>query len=66
MKFLKFTEYLYVLVAIVSVIEIIALWNEDRTKAYMFVAFAVVSISMFFFRRHYRKKFDRYKNDQNQ
>ncbi|NER14780.1 hypothetical protein GWK08_15090 [Leptobacterium flavescens] len=63
MRFFKFFEIIYLVVAVISIREVITQWNADRSRAYIFVAFAVVSIFMFFFRRHYRKKFEARKNN---
>ncbi|MBC8755424.1 hypothetical protein H2O64_12105 [Kordia sp. YSTF-M3] len=58
MKVLSYTKYLYLLVAILSIYKIIETWSSVKKIDYMFVAFAVVSLFMFFFRRHYEKKFE--------
>ncbi|SEK80076.1 hypothetical protein SAMN04488008_102190 [Maribacter orientalis] len=62
---LRYTEYLYILVAGFSIFRIITDWNTDRSMAYLFIFFAVVSIGMFLFRRSYRKKFEQRKRDNN-
>ena len=62
-KILRYTEYLYLAVAIVSIYKIISLWNVDRDGTYIFIFFAVVSVAMFFFRRNYRKKFENRQQD---
>ncbi len=58
-KILKYTEYLYLAVAIVSLYKIITLWPVDPKETYIFIFFAVVSIAMFAFRRKYRKRFEK-------
>ena len=58
-KILRYTEYLYLAVAIISIYKISELWNVDREKTYIFIFFAVVSIGMFLFRRNYRKRFEK-------
>lgn len=64
LKILRFTEYLYLVVAVLSVVKIANIYfnglEEDIT---IFVIFAFVSIGMFFFRRNYRKKFDKRQNN---
>ena len=60
-KFLRYTEYLYLAVAIISVYKTVTLWNVDRQETYLFIFFAVVSTGMFFFRRNYRKRFEKHK-----
>lgn len=62
-KILRYTEYLYIIVALFSIYRIFTDWNTDRSMAYMFLFFAVVSIGMFLFRRNYRKKFEQRQRD---
>lgn len=64
LKILRFTEYLYLVVAILSIAKIASLWGQKSDEMILFVIFAVVSIGMFFFRRTYRKKFENRKNSQ--
>ena len=42
-----------------SIVETISLWNIDREKSYFFIVFAILSFSMYLFRRFYRKKFNK-------
>jgi hypothetical protein len=58
-KILRYTEYLYLAVALISLYKIGELWSIDRDQAYIFIFFAVVSIAMFLFRRNYRKRFEK-------
>ena len=62
-KILKYTEYLYLVVGIVSLYKIFILWNTDRQSTYIFIFFAIVSVVMFIFRRNYRKKFENRKRN---
>lgn len=62
-KILRYTEYLYIIVAVFSIYRIFSDWNTDRSMAYLFIFFAVISIGMFFFRRSYRKKFEQRAKD---
>jgi len=65
-KILRYTEYLYLLVAVVSIYKIVTLWGINPKETYIFIFFAVVSIAMFTFRRRYRKRFEaRQKDNQN-
>ncbi|MFM1879362.1 MAG: hypothetical protein RLZZ241_2228 [Bacteroidota bacterium] len=57
-KILRYTEYLYLAITLISIYEISQLWELDRDRSYLFVFFAVVSASMFLFRRNYRKRFE--------
>jgi len=64
LKVLRFTEYLYVVVAILSIVKIANIYlNNTGEDITIFVLFGLVSIGMFFFRRNYRKKFDNRKNN---
>ncbi len=64
MKMLKYTEFLYLVVAVISLYKIYSLWSIGK-EYYLFVFFAVVSVAMFAFRRHYRKKFKKREQDNN-
>lgn len=62
-KILRYTEYLYLAVAVISIYKIATLWHVDREGTYIFIFFAVVSVAMFFFRRRYRKRFEKREAD---
>lgn len=62
-KILRYTEYLYFAVAVLSLYKIVTLWQKNPRETYIFIFFAVVSIAMFGFRRHYRKRFEQQKKD---
>ena len=62
-KVLKYTEYLYLVVAVVSIYKIITLWPINPKDTYIFIFFAVVSLAMFVFRRNYRKRFEKRKRE---
>ena len=57
-KYFKFFEFAYLLIAIVFVVETFLTWESDPNKAYIFLAFAVMAVFMYFFRKKYRKKFE--------
>ncbi|HLU51218.1 MAG TPA: DUF6526 family protein [Flavobacteriaceae bacterium] len=61
--FLKIFELVYLVIFIISTYEVYSTWNSDRNRAYLFLIFAVVSLFMFFFRRKYRQKFQKRKQD---
>ena len=61
MKAYRISEILYLVIAVISVKEAFVLWEIRPEKAYLFVGFAVLALFMFFFRSHYRKKFNRRK-----
>ncbi len=65
-KILRYTEYLYLVVAIVAVYKIATLWKMAPKETYIFIFFALVSIGMFLFRRNYRKRFEKRKRDNQQ
>ena len=58
-KILRYTEYLYLVVAIASLYKIVALWPSNPNEAYIIIFFAIVSVAMFLFRRRYRKRFEK-------
>ena len=62
MKNYKISEILYWVVALIASYESFSQWDVNRQKAYIFIGFALLSIFMALFRRHFRKKF---KNRQN-
>jgi len=64
-KILRFTEYLYLLVAIMAAYKIIATWGQPDQPLALMGVFLLVSVGMFFFRRNYRKKFEQRQRDNN-
>ena len=62
-KYFKFFEIAYLIIAIVFAVETVLRWNSDRSKAYIFLFFSVLAIFMYFFRKKYRKRFE--KQDKN-
>lgn len=62
-KILRYTEYLYLFVAILSIYKIITLWPVNPEDTYIFIFFAVLSIGMFIFRRNYRRRFEKRRRD---
>ncbi len=59
MKYYKVSEWIYLIITIISIVETISLWKIDREKSYFFIVFAILSFSMYLFRRFYRKKFNK-------
>lgn len=57
-KLWKFFEYGYLVIAIVFGVETVLIWNVNRNKAYMLLIFTILAIFMYFFRKHFRKKFE--------
>ena len=64
-KILHFTEYLYLLVAIMAAYKIITTWGQPDQPLALMGVFLLVSVGMFFFRRNYRKKFEQRQRDNN-
>lgn len=61
MKAYRISEILYIVIAVISVKEAFTLWEIRPEKAYLFLGFAALALFMYFFRRYYRKKFNRRK-----
>lgn len=55
-KIWKFFQYGYLMVAFICLIEGVVRWSSDRSRAVLFLVFAVVITIVFFFKRHFRKK----------
>lgn len=58
-RILRYTEYLYLIVAFFAGYRLIELLRTDSQERLIFGFFFVVSVGMFFFRRNYRKKFEK-------
>ncbi len=58
-RILRYTEYLYLIVAFFAGFRLIELLGTDSQERLIFGFFFVVSVGMFFFRRNYRKKFEK-------
>jgi len=57
-KYFKFFEVAYLVIAIVFIVETVLNWNENRQKAYIYLAFSALAVFMYFFRKKYRKKYE--------
>ena len=57
-KYFKFFEIAYLVIAIIFIVETFLRWNSDRNKAYLFLAFSIMAVFMYFFRKKYRKRFE--------
>lgn len=57
-KYFKYFEYAYLVIAAFFLFETIRIWNTERSRAYLFLFFVVISIFMFFFKRRFRRKFE--------
>jgi len=59
----KIFEYGYLVIAVVFSVETILNWNTDRERAYMLAGFSILVVFMYFFRRRFRKKREKPKNN---
>ena len=59
-KYFKLFEIAYLVIAILFTVESILRWNSEPNKAYIFLAFAVLAVFMYFFRKKYRKRFQKH------
>lgn len=58
MKYLKFTQYAYLIAGLLFGFDAFLRFQEGESgKAYLSAGFAVVGIFMFFFRRNFAQKF---------
>lgn len=58
LKTLKFFQYIYLALALFCVWEAIQNWTIDRQRSYILLFFAALAVFLFFFRKHFRKKFE--------
>ena len=58
-KYFKFFEIAYLIIAVVFIVETILRWNSEPNKDYIFLAFGLLAIFMYFFRKKYRKRFEK-------
>ncbi len=62
MRYAKYTEWLYAIVAVLATYKVVTTWGQEGEMTYLFLFFAIFSVGMFFFRRHFRKKFEKRNN----
>jgi positive regulator of sigma E activity len=60
-KYFKFFEYAYLIIAIIFIVETVLNWSLNRQKAYIYLAFSALAVFMYFFRKKHRKKFEDHK-----
>ena len=58
MNYLKYTQYIYLVAAVFFTYKSISVWNEATDEHFLFLAIALLSVFMFFFRRKFAKKFE--------
>lgn len=61
-KIWRYTQYGYLVVAVVLLIDAITRWSTDRNQAYFSIAFAIFMLLIFLFKRNFRKKIERRNN----
>jgi len=63
-KMLRVVEVMWAVIAAVSAYEAFRLWNIERQKSLIFIAFLALAIFMFFFRRRTRMRYEnKHKNN---
>jgi len=58
-KIYKFIEAGYLIIAIFLMVETFLNWNTEPQKAYLYLAFSLLAIFMFFFKKNFRKRIDK-------
>lgn len=58
MGFLKYTQYVYLIIAALFIFDGISKLNDPTANPWFSFAIAAVTVFMFFFRRKYSKRFD--------
>jgi positive regulator of sigma E activity len=58
MKYLKYTQFVYLFAAVFFVYKAISVWSAGTDEHFLFLAIAALSVFMFFFRRKFAKKFE--------
>jgi LPXTG-motif cell wall-anchored protein len=58
MNYLKYTQYVYLVVALFFTYKAVTIWKEANDKHFLFLGMALLSVFMFFFRRKFAKKFE--------
>lgn len=59
MRFYKYFEYAYLVVAAFFGYETFRIWSQERDRAYLFLFLCAVAIAMFFFKRWFRKRVEK-------
>lgn len=58
MKYLKLTQYLYLLAAAFFFYKALTTWNENADTKWLYVIIGVMSVVMFFVRRKFSNQFN--------
>jgi len=55
-RYYKFIEYGYLIIAIFLMVETFLNWKPQPQKAYLYLAFSLLAIFMYFFKKNFRKR----------
>lgn len=64
MRMLKIVEVAWIVIAIISAVELYRLWPVTDQRFYIFLGFMVLAVVMFFVRRRQRLNYDARKRQQ--
>ncbi|OXA92858.1 hypothetical protein [Flavobacterium hercynium] len=64
MAYMKYTQYVYLLIAVFFVYEGITKINDGNDIPYLYFIIAAMSIVMFFVRRRFARKYDNHNKKQ--
>lgn len=65
-KTMQIVEWAWVFIAVISLWETVNYWSTDRSRAGLFILFAVGAGVMFFVRRRQRQRFEERHGNRNQ
>lgn len=57
-KFFKYFQFAYLAFAVIFLVTGILEFSKDPSRSYMMWAMAALATFMFFFKRHFRRKFE--------
>ena len=55
-RYYKFIEYAYLIIAVFLMVETFLNWKTEPQKAYLYLAFTLLAIYMYFFKKNFRKR----------
>ena len=55
-RYYKFIEYAYLIIAVFLMVETLLNWKTEPQKAYLYLAFTLLAIFMYFFKKNFRKR----------
>lgn len=58
-KYFRYFEYAYLIMGGFFIFETFAIWDTERSRAYIFIFLAAMAIFMFFFKRNFRRKLEK-------